>query len=63
MQIQRGAPDKGMDGLEHIREYEKMLQVIPAAEQLASGKPIDMRYDMGGQDRSRFAGAADMVAP
>lgn len=59
--MQRGVTDKGVDGLEHIREYEKMLQVIPAAEKLASGKPMDMRYDFG-QEASRF-GAADLAMP
>lgn len=33
--------DKGADGLDHIRAFEKMLQVIPANEKLVINQQQD----------------------
>jgi len=33
--------DTGADGLQHIRDYEKMLQVVPEQEQLYRKQPMD----------------------
>lgn len=46
--ITEGNANKGADGLDHIRQFERMLQVVPHNErQAALGRDDALRQELG----------------